>query len=569
MSAEAVRPPVAHHGAPQSIPLEQIQPSPTNPRKHFDQDQLDELTASVEKHGVLQPILVRPVVGEAWKYELVAGERRYRAAHGAGLEEIPVLVRELSDREVLEVQVIENLQRADLHPLEEAEGYEKLIHLPGENVTVDELAAKVGKSRAYIYARMKLCALVPKAREAFYEGKLTPSTALLIARIPVPSLQEQAVQEITRPRGGWPYGEPDAEEPIRRAPRSSASMAAARLDVMSFREAAEHIQDNYMLALGGAPFDKADVELVPGAGPCTTCPKRTGNQAELFDDINSADLCTDPSCFSKKKAAAWDQRKAEAERRGQLVVPEKKKGSLFNTWDNRLKHGSAYVDLNERCDIDPKKRAWRAVLGKDAPTVTIARDNLDKVHELVARAAAEAVLTKKLPKLKEQLVSNEGETQRQREEAQRLKERQAQRGILLDLVMADLVEATQKKAPDKRFWRLLAGVLWSASSMSSDGVDLLCQRRLIDRMTAKKLDAFLDGLSESELRGIVLELAIVGDYDWQHAFSRGDKGGSVADACRVLGVDVKKLEPVAKRRFEATKTPTPDANPSAKKTKKK
>jgi ParB/RepB/Spo0J family partition protein len=140
-----------------TVPLAKITPSTTNPRKSFPKDKLDELTDSVKRLGVLQPILLRPLNGGG-TYELVAGERRYRASKAAGLTDIPATVRELTDAEVLEIQVIENLQRSDPHELEEAEGYERCssAHPSGEKYTVDEIAAKVGKSRSYVFGRLKL-----------------------------------------------------------------------------------------------------------------------------------------------------------------------------------------------------------------------------------------------------------------------------------------------------------------------------------------------------------------------------------------------------------------------------
>jgi ParB/RepB/Spo0J family partition protein len=128
----------------------------------------------------LQPLLARPL-GDGG-FELVFGHRRLRAAKLAGVASAPVMVRQLDDKEVLEEQIIENAQRDDIHPLEEAEGYERLHEQHG--YSVDEIAAKVGKSRAFVYARMKLRALCPAAMEAFYGGKLTAATALYVARIP-------------------------------------------------------------------------------------------------------------------------------------------------------------------------------------------------------------------------------------------------------------------------------------------------------------------------------------------------------------------------------------------------
>jgi ParB/RepB/Spo0J family partition protein len=164
---------------PQSIPLPDIIRSKSNPRKTFDAAKLTELAASVKEHGVLQPILVRPN-GKAGTYELVAGERRFRAAQEAGLTEIPALVRELTDTQVLEIQVIENLQRDDLHPLEEADGYRQLM---AKKYDVARIAERIGRSVKYVYDRMKLAGLVDEARKIFLDGKITAGHAILLARL--------------------------------------------------------------------------------------------------------------------------------------------------------------------------------------------------------------------------------------------------------------------------------------------------------------------------------------------------------------------------------------------------
>ena len=135
------------------IPINLLQPSPTNPRKHFDQAKLEELAASIRKIGQIQPILVRPRDGarrgEAL-YEIVAGERRFRASKLAAQEHIQAIVRDMSDHEVLELQLIENLQREDLTALEEADGYHAVLQKSGRlmGLTVDELAARIGREAA-------------------------------------------------------------------------------------------------------------------------------------------------------------------------------------------------------------------------------------------------------------------------------------------------------------------------------------------------------------------------------------------------------------------------------------
>src|SRR5262245_32877567 len=162
------------HPQLQMIPISQIAPSPTNPRKYFDPAKLQELADSIQEHGLAQPILVRlnPEHTDPF-YELVAGERRWRAAKIAGLEEIEAKVRDLDDKAVLEIQFIENLQRTDLSAVEEAEGYKRLLDEHG--YTADSLAGKLGKSKSYVYARLKLINLPEQALEALAKGDL-PAT---------------------------------------------------------------------------------------------------------------------------------------------------------------------------------------------------------------------------------------------------------------------------------------------------------------------------------------------------------------------------------------------------------
>jgi ParB family chromosome partitioning protein len=156
----------------QDIPLSRIQESKTNPRRQFDETRLAELADSIRLHGVLQPVLVRPLPGgDAALYELVAGSRRYRASRLARMETIPASIRELTDTQCLELQLIENLQRADVHELDEARGYAALMQMQPETYTVETLAEKIGRSEKYVYARLRLTHLVEEVQQAFYSEK--------------------------------------------------------------------------------------------------------------------------------------------------------------------------------------------------------------------------------------------------------------------------------------------------------------------------------------------------------------------------------------------------------------
>jgi ParB family chromosome partitioning protein len=166
------------------IPLHRIQESKTNPRRLFDETKLAELADNIRQHGVLQPVLVRPLPGdEDGLFELVAGARRYRASKLAGRETIAATVRELTDTQCLELQLIENLQRADVHELDEARGYAALMQLQPDTYTVEILAEKIGRSEKYVYARLRLIQLIQEAQKAFYIGRLSVVHAFEIARL--------------------------------------------------------------------------------------------------------------------------------------------------------------------------------------------------------------------------------------------------------------------------------------------------------------------------------------------------------------------------------------------------
>lgn len=176
-----------------TLPVTDITESKSNPRRAMDAHALAELTDSVRKLGVLQPILVRPlpgIVGEVVRYELVAGHRRFAAAKAAELAYIPATVRKLTDIEVLEIQLVENLQRADLHPLEEAEGYRRLTTIA--KMDVARIAERVGRSVAYVYDRLKLLALTKEARKLFLEDRFAAGHAILLARLK-PEAQARAL----------------------------------------------------------------------------------------------------------------------------------------------------------------------------------------------------------------------------------------------------------------------------------------------------------------------------------------------------------------------------------------
>lgn len=287
----------------QEIPLERIRESGSNPRRVFDDCQLRELAANIQLHGVLQAILVRPSrTGPEGTYELVAGARRFRASKLAGKNTIPATVRDLTDAEAQEIRLIENLQRSNIHELDEGIGYRLLIDLRPDFYTVETIAAQVTKSPSYVKGRISLTELIPAAQTAFYDGRLTVAHALEIARLQ-PRDQERALMEC------FP------------GHRSTGSILKDRkAEALTVRQLREWIEREIHLDLRNAPFDAEDANLLPAAGACSACSKRTGNNPLLFPEIKNKSLCMDPACHQAKVQAFVQLRVGPLVKEGQEPV---------------------------------------------------------------------------------------------------------------------------------------------------------------------------------------------------------------------------------------------------------
>lgn len=294
----------------EDIALVDIRGSGTNPRKHFAPEPLAELAESIRAQGIRQPILIRPKAG-ATPYEIVAGERRFRAAKLAGLEVAPCLISEMSDREALEVQVVENLQRSDLTELEEALSYQAMLDLKDETsggtvYTAEALASRFGVERTHIYRRLTLLRLAPAAQDALQAGDLPATHAVYVARIPSPEAQTAALKKILTPQH--------------------------KAERLSRAETHELIGREFMQSLRGAPFRLDDAELLPAVGPCSTCPKMSDNCGHLFegeDGGNKKKVCTDPGCYRAKLDAGWKKQTETAAAEGKLVLDEKQSRAVF------------------------------------------------------------------------------------------------------------------------------------------------------------------------------------------------------------------------------------------------
>lgn len=174
------------------LPIHKVEPNRNQPRQDFDDEELNELAESITLHGIIQPLTVREL-GNGY-FQIIAGERRWRAARIAGLDEVPVVVVEADDRKVMELALIENLQRQDLNPMEEAMGYQSLMQEYG--MTQEEAAARVGKSRPAVANALRLLSLCPEVMEKVRSGELTAGHARAVLVLKDPKKQQQAAQKI-------------------------------------------------------------------------------------------------------------------------------------------------------------------------------------------------------------------------------------------------------------------------------------------------------------------------------------------------------------------------------------
>lgn len=237
--------------------------SPTNPRKNVGKDSFKDLVASIKEKGVIVPVIARK---KGTVYEIVAGNRRLLAATEAGLKEIPADVRDMTDAEAREIQIIENLHREDVHPLEEGAAYRELMEKGKQEIA--SIAVKTGKSEAYVRGRLALTDLSPKAADAFRKGTISAGHAALICRLE-PADQEKALKRVI-----------DYET-----------------DVAELRE---WIQELTLRKLSAAPPWKDHAAAVAAMAPCAECSKRSG--PSLFNE-KEAGQCPDPLCFARKLAA--------------------------------------------------------------------------------------------------------------------------------------------------------------------------------------------------------------------------------------------------------------------------
>jgi ParB/RepB/Spo0J family partition protein len=542
-----------------AVPLTDIAESPFNPRRLFHGPAMTELADSIREKGVLSPVLLRPLSGVAADnalavYELVFGHRRFRAAKLAGLTEIPALVQEMSDAEALERQVVENGQRADMTPVEEAEGYLALHRKHG--LRVAEIAQKVGKSETHVYQRMQLGELPEQAIHAVASGDLALSVALALARMPNPALRTKAAAEVL-------------EQKTRTVWDGAAGESVEITESMSTEAALRHIRTRYSLRMEEATWDLADADLVPSAGSCAKCPKRSRNMGCLFPELTDAhDLCLDPDCHASKKEAAWQKRKSDLEASGRDVLDGKAAEKDVHEWG--AVPSSGYVEATTVCHDDPKSRTWAQVLGRRAEGLPVARDSSGKEHILVP---AELVAEKK-KELAAKRKADPKEVEQDEEDAAAEFESEVLHRTASFTVARVVQQAEQVDADQEQLWRQAAELLLllvedriGAQALQHTALSrgLISGEHDEDESIRVLRQSLRTSLTPAQVRGLAVEMLA----ELAHCYETW--GGEGPDNLKALAesfdVDAKKEAKAARRAVEAERKE--EAAAAAKKAAKK
>jgi len=544
----------------QYIAIDTIHESTTNPRRTFDQCKLGELAESIRTNGLIQPITVRP---NADGFEIVAGARRFRAAQLAELFSVPARIVDITDAQALEWQLVENSQRVDIHPYEEAQGFQRLLDLPGYDVAA--LVEKSGKSASHIYARLSLLQLIPAVADAFTQERITASHANLIARLPQES-QAQAYEQCWRK---------DWQE------KEAHLLPAKNLSAW--------IQANLYLPLADAPFDREDPTLNPAAGACVTCPRRSGYNTSLFADVQG-DQCLDGPCFQTKISAHIDR---ELAAKPELVQIENGWRSAREQRPGAVQRGHfrEIEAVTENPDAEPVAVCASAqpaiiVYGKRVgTTLTVCTNNNCPVHD--PRAAARLATgpvpdpaptmapspereteedSEQRKQQHEQQQSEYREMQERRAEERRQEEERREQEHEAEQAQREEIRQTRKATFD----RILANApsTFSAAQLrmllralvnldpytfADDVAEEITSDEENNQLTAEEvLLAAIDGLGDEKLTGFALRLALTSHL----ALPREGEADFLAEAEALFPLPEPRTQP-KKASSKKVRKPTP------------
>jgi ParB family chromosome partitioning protein len=499
-----------------NMPLASLTESSNNPRRSFDEAALNELAESIKTQGILAPLVVRPV---GQHFEIVAGARRYRAAHLAGLETAPVRIVELTDTQALETSIVENLQRRNVHSLDEAQGFAALMRLEEPKYSIEQIGAKVGKNPVYVAARLRLVELAPAVAEAFAKDEIGVGHALLLAKLQ-PAQQEEALTACYQEQ----YGGTNKTKRI----------------LLPVRQLQQWIEHNILLELASAPFSKEDAQLVPEAGTCLDCPKRTGHNTLLFAEIGSdqPDSCSDPKCYAAKVEAHIRQ-----------SIAAKPKLVQISTAYGAQKDGSAVVPRNKYVEIhtekptNPKQRDWPEYKTCKFTTEAIVTEGSEKgeLRRVCANPECPVHHARKQPTTADAVIKAEQE-QRRRDEAI------AQTTGLR--VLSAIVDAVPVRLMKRD---LLFVVEHLAAMLDERRLAIVLRQHGIGKTKAtaadapaKLLAAFIRKADESTLGHLIVEIVIL-----HSTHSPAESGKVLKEAAELYKVDVNAITAKVKQEFAA------------------
>ena len=327
---------------------------------------------------------------------------------------------------------------------------------------------------------------------------------------------------------------------------------------MSFREAQQWIKDECMIKLAQAPWPLADAELVPKAGACTACPKRTGNQKEVFEDVGSTNVCTDPACYAAKKQAWTERTLAQTVKQGQAVLPPDVTKKIF--WEHGGLRTEDWVDLQDRCDLlgHSHDKHWQQTLGKSCPAPTLAVDPQGNVHKLLRREEARAALQARGLKPKDNGGSNDW---RSKERERQLARKRARATALaaVPTILAKLAPAliNPHHAAHRRLWELLARSAYDRGSIDEHA--FIAQRRGLARVQTEARDAlnkfFKLALASDVAREYVLEGMLAAN--WQVSSYDAKFSAAWLELCGMAGADLGAQGPKTDAAQPATRKSQP------------
>jgi ParB family transcriptional regulator, chromosome partitioning protein len=498
-----------------NLPLALLTESTTNPRRIFEENALKELAESIRTHGVLSPLLVRPLTESG--FEIVAGARRYRAAQMAEAATVPVRIVHLTDAEALEAQLVENLIRRDVHPLEEANGFRALLNLEEPKYSIEQIAAKTGKSSVYVAARLRLTELTQNVVDAFYREEIGVGHALLLAKLQ-PEQQEQALAACFKE--DW-----------------SAGGQKAKRILLPVRNLQFWIESNILLVLKLAPFDKRDAQLVPAAGSCMDCPKRTGHNKLLFSEMSKQDACTDPNCYLGKVDAHVVK-----------TIAAKPKLVQISTAYGQQQQGNATLPRNKYTEIRPQKPTTKEEATRPEfktckyTTEAIVSEGIDKGE--LRKVCTEVNCLVHHPKKRPQQVADDTKWKAEQEKQRKEQAIANATGIRILAAISGAVPVRLMKRD------LLFVVERLAALLDENRLAVVARQHGIKKSkdsdsTAKLFTAYLRRAEESALSGLLVEITIL------HVATRQNPTQVLRDAATVYKVNVDAIGLKVKQEFSA------------------